>query len=142
MPLELEKEGLPSIVVEKLGLEAKVHEPDLDEWVELVEKMKNLSRSVTIALVGKYVQLPDAYISINEALKHAGVANDTCVKIKYILAEDLETADNIGEILADADGILVPGGFGDRGLKENKCHQICQENKIPFFGISSVCSVQ
>lgn len=136
VPLKIEKEGLASIVVEKLGLESIVHDPDLVEWIELVEKMKNLSRSVTIAIVGKYVQLPDAYISINEALKHAGVANDTCVKIKYIFAEDLESANNIEEIFADVDGILVPGGFGDRGI-EGKiiAARYARENKIPYFGI-------
>src|SRR5690554_5612127 len=89
VPLAIEKEGLPGIVIEKLGLAEKVNEPDLEDWSKMVTKLKNLSQAVTIAIVGKYVELPDAYISINEALKHAGVINDANINIKYVYAEDL-----------------------------------------------------
>ncbi|MFP4662057.1 MAG: CTP synthase [Halanaerobiales bacterium] len=136
VPLSIEKEGLASIVIEKMGLEDKVHEPDLQQWAELVRKMKTLSRQVRIGIVGKYVELPDAYISINESLKHAGVANDTNVDIKYIYAEDLEIDKPAEEFLSDVDGILVPGGFGDRGIEGKiRAIQYARENNIPYFGI-------
>lgn len=136
VPLRLEEEGLATIVIEKLGLEERVHEPDLREWQEMVDKMKNLNHKVRIAIVGKYVELPDAYISINEALKHAGVANDCGVEIKYIYAEDLEGDTSPSEYLQDADGILVPGGFGDRGIEGKiKAIEYARENKVPYFGI-------
>lgn len=90
VPLEIEKEGLPNIVIEALGLEDKVHEPDISEWTRMVERLKSLNNSVKIAIVGKYVELPDAYISINEALKHAGIVNDTNINIEYVNAESLE----------------------------------------------------
>ena len=89
VPLEIEKEGLPNIVIEALGLEDKVHEPDISEWTRMVERLKSLNNSVKIAIVGKYVELPDAYISINEALKHAGIVNDTNINIEYVNAESL-----------------------------------------------------
>ncbi len=136
VPLSLESEGLDSIVIEKLGLEEKVHEPDIEDWRKMVKKMKRLSKEVTIAIVGKYVQLPDAYISINESLKHAGVANDTNINIKFVYAEDLETDKPVEEFFADVDGILVPGGFGDRGIEGKiRAIQYARENKVPYFGI-------
>lgn len=136
VPLNLEKEGLATIVIEKLGLLEKVHQPDLSEWKEMVDKMKNLMQKVTISIVGKYVELPDAYISINEALKHAGVANDACVEINFIYAEDLEGDPSKIDMLKKSSGILVPGGFGDRGI-EGKIIAInyARENNIPYFGI-------
>ena len=136
VPLMLEKEGLANIVIEKLSLESKVHQPDLTEWREMVAKMKNLENKVVISIVGKYVKLPDAYISINESLKHAGVANDCDVEIRYIYAEDLEGERSIEEFLKGTDGILVPGGFGDRGIEGKiKAIKYSRENKIPLFGI-------
>ena len=101
----------------------------------MVNKIKNLKNNVKIALVGKYVELHDAYISVVEALSHGGYANDSNVEIKWINAEDIETG-NVDEILNDVDGVLVPGGFGDRGI-EGKITAIkwARENKIPFFGI-------
>jgi len=133
VPLLLEKEGLAEIVCKRLGLKCK--EPDLTEWERMVEQQKNFKKSVTIALVGKYVELHDAYLSVVEALKHGGIANDTDVKIKWINSEHLNN-DNIEEQLNDADGILVPGGFGDRGI-EGKilAARFARENKIPYFGI-------
>lgn len=133
VPLMLEKEGLAEIVCKRLGLDCSA--PDLTEWEEMVSRQKNLSKSVTIALVGKYVELHDAYLSVVEALKHGGIANTADVKIKWVNAEHLDS-ENIGECLADADGILVPGGFGDRGV-EGKilAAQYARENKVPYFGI-------
>ncbi|MCX7841846.1 MAG: CTP synthase [Clostridia bacterium] len=133
VPLMLEKEGLAEIVCQRLGLSCK--EPDLTEWQQMVEKQKNLEESVTIALVGKYVELHDAYLSVVEALKHGGIANNSDVKIKWVNSEHLNS-ENIKNYLLKADGILVPGGFGDRGI-EGKilAAGFARENKIPYFGI-------
>jgi len=133
VPLILEKENLGNIVCERLNLNCG--KPDLSDWEEIVNKQKNLRKNVTIALVGKYVELHDAYLSIVEALNHAGIANDTNVKIKWINSENVND-ENVEEYLHDADGILVPGGFGDRGI-EGKITAIkyARENKVPFFGI-------
>lgn len=133
VPLMLEREGLADIVCKRLGLEC--HAPDLTEWKEMVEKQRNFKESVTIALVGKYVELHDAYLSVVEALKHGGIANNTDVRIKWVNSEHVDS-ENIGEFLLEADGILVPGGFGDRGI-EGKilAAQYARENKIPYFGI-------
>jgi len=133
VPLWLENEGLADVVCDHLGLEN--HTPDLTEWVEMVENQKKATKTVTIGLVGKYVALPDAYLSVAEALRHAGFANGAIMDIKWINSEDI-TAETAGEILKDCDGILVPGGFGDRGI-EGKIEAIkyARENKVPFFGI-------
>ncbi len=133
VPLMLEKEGLADIVCKRLGL--KCSKSDLKEWIEMVNRQKNLSHSVTIALVGKYVDLHDAYLSVVEALKHGGIANDAEVRIKWINSEELNT-ENIKDIFSDVDGILVPGGFGDRGI-EGKilAARYARENKLPYFGI-------
>ncbi|HHW30975.1 MAG TPA: CTP synthase [Clostridiaceae bacterium] len=133
VPLLLEKEGLANIVCKRLNLNCP--EPDLSDWIELARKQKNLSESVTIALVGKYVELHDAYISIVEALKHGGIANDVDVKIKWINSENV-TDENLDELLDGASGILVPGGFGDRGINGKiRTIKYARENLIPFFGI-------
>ena len=133
VPLMLEKEGLADIVCKRLELTC--HEPDLTEWSEMVEKQKNFKESVTIALVGKYVELHDAYLSVVEALKHGGIANNADVHIKWVNSEHVDT-ENIKSFLLKADGILVPGGFGDRGI-EGKilAAQYARENDIPYFGI-------
>ncbi|WP_368489527.1 CTP synthase [Clostridium sp. BJN0013] len=133
VPLMLHGEGLDDLVCKKLKL--KCNEIDNTEWINMVNKIKKLSRSVNIALVGKYVELHDAYISVVEALSHGGYANDANVNIKWLNSEDI-TRDNIGEYLKDIDGILIPGGFGDRGI-EGKILTAgwARENKIPFFGI-------
>lgn len=133
VPLMLEKEGLAEIVCKRLSLQCNV--PDLTEWREMVNKQKNLADTVTIALVGKYVELHDAYLSVVEALKHGGIANDTDVRIKWVNSEHLN-AENIKNHLLKVDGILVPGGFGDRGI-EGKilAAQYARENKVPYFGI-------
>ena len=133
VPLMLEKEGLADIVCKRLALQCG--KPDLNDWTAMVEKQKNFRQSVTIALVGKYVELHDAYLSVAESLRHGGIANDTEVKIEWVNSE-LCTAENMKECLLKADGVLVPGGFGDRGI-EGKilAAQLARENNIPFFGI-------
>ena len=107
----------------------------MTEWLSLVDRVDNLKEDVRIALVGKYVELHDAYISVVESLKHAGYKHNAKVKIDWIQSEDI-TEENVHEYLKDADGILVPGGFGDRGV-EGKITTIkyARENKVPFFGI-------
>ncbi|HEY5585945.1 MAG TPA: CTP synthase [Ruminiclostridium sp.] len=133
VPLMLEKEGLAKIVCKRLGLECG--EPNLTEWEEMVKRQKNPKSSVSIALVGKYVELHDAYLSVAESLRHGGIANDLQVDIKWVNSEEIENGD-IKDYLKGIDGILVPGGFGDRGI-EGKIQAItyARENKIPFFGI-------
>jgi CTP synthase len=136
VPLHFENQGLANIVINKLNLELKAKEPDLNIWREMVLRMSNLSEQVKIAIVGKYVKLPDAYISINESLKHAGVANNIGVEIKWVYAEDLENGKIADELLNDVDAILVPGGFGDRGIEGKiKAINYARNNNIPFFGI-------
>ncbi|WP_312097962.1 CTP synthase [Niallia sp.] len=133
IPLALQEQNLDQIVCEHLKLKCK--EADMTEWIELVDRVRNLSKTTKIALVGKYVELQDAYISVVEALKHAGYAFDADIDIDWINAEQV-TKDNVQELLQDADGILVPGGFGDRGI-EGKilATQYAREQKVPFFGI-------
>ncbi len=133
VPLSLQSQGLDQIVCEHLKLSCQ--DADMVEWQELVSKVQNLSKQTTIALVGKYVELPDAYISVVEALRHAGYTFDSDIQIKWINAEQV-TTENVKEVLRDVDGILVPGGFGDRGI-DGKIAAIgyARENKVPFLGI-------
>lgn len=133
VPLMLEDEGLADIVLEKLGLETKP--PDLTEWRNMVSIMKSLRFLTTIGLVGKYVSLPDAYLSVAEALRHAGFFHGSAIEIKWINSEEVNPG-NVAELLKDVDGVLVPGGFGDRGI-EGKIQAIryARENNIPFLGL-------
>lgn len=133
VPLWLENEGLADAVCRQLGL--PVTKPDLTEWNEMVSNIKNAKKNVTIGLVGKYVELEDAYLSVAEALRHAGFANGANVDIKWIQSEDI-TRENAADKLLGCDGIIVPGGFGDRGI-EGMIESIryARENKIPMFGI-------
>lgn len=133
IPLMLHKENLDTLVCKKLSLNCG--EIDNSEWTAMVNNIKNLSKNTTIALVGKYVELHDAYISIVEALNHGGFANDSKVNIKWINSEEVNE-NNIGECLKDVNGVLVPGGFGDRGI-EGKilAAKWARENKVPFLGI-------
>ncbi len=132
-PLMLEKGGLANAACRKLNL--KTPPPELDEWIALVDRIKNLHRNVTIGLVGKYVQLHDAYLSVSEALRHAGFALDAKVYINWIDSETL-TEDNYKEMLSDLDGILVPGGFGERGIEGMiLAARYARENKVPYLGI-------
>ena len=132
-PLMLEKQNFSGIVCRELGI--KTPEPDLKEWKELIEKIYHRSRIVTIGLVGKYVQLHDAYLSVAEALRHAGYALNADVDIQWIDSETL-TEETYGEKLAGLDGILVPGGFGSRGIEGMiLAAKYARENHIPYFGI-------
>lgn len=134
VPLLLEKEGLDDIVIERLRLECG--EADMTEWREIVKKIKNPRHCTTIAIVGKYVELHDAYMSVAESLRHAGLFHDSAIDIKWVNAEDLEKADSLDEMLSDIDGILVPGGFGDRGIEGKiRAIQYAREKKVPFLGI-------
>jgi len=132
-PLAMEKENLAGVACKCLKLDCP--EPDLKEWADMVDATKNIKREINIALVGKYIQLHDAYISVVESLKHAGVANGTNVNIQWIDSEEVHT-DNVNDLLKDAQGIIVPGGFGSRGV-EGKVEAIryARENKIPFLGL-------
>ena len=133
VPLLLEKEGLCRVVCRKLGLSAG--EPDMRHWHELVEQIHRATRPVTIALVGKYTELHDAYLSVAESLFHAGTACGAQVDIRWVDSQHL-TAENIADALAGCKGILVPGGFGDRGIEGMiLAAQYARENRIPYLGI-------
>ena len=132
-PLAMEEEHLAEVACECLNLDCP--KPDLDEWRAMIDAWKHPEREVTVALVGKYTQLHDAYISVVEALKHGGVANRAKVNIKWIDSETV-TPDNVDELLHDVKGILVPGGFGDRGI-DGMIHAIryARERHVPFLGL-------
>ena len=132
-PLAMEEEHLAEVACQCLNLPCP--EPDLAEWRAMIDAWKHPEKEVTVALVGKYIQLHDAYISVVESLKHGGVANRASVNIKWIDSETV-TPENIGELLADVSGVLVPGGFGSRGI-EGKIQAIryAREHQIPFLGL-------
>jgi CTP synthase len=133
VPLMLRQEGLDNLVARKLSLDT--YEPDLKKWEEVIEKIKNPEDEVTIALIGKYVGLKDSYKSLNEALIHGGIANNVRVNIRWVDSEEIEKSGS-ERLLSEADGILVPGGFGERGI-EGKIESVryAREKKIPFLGI-------
>ncbi len=133
VPLNLREQGLDEIVVNHLRLD--VPQPDMTEWESLVKRVKSLKKSTEIAIVGKYVALHDAYLSIVESLAHAGIDADSEVKLRWVNAEEI-TPQNVADKLHGVHGILVPGGFGDRGI-EGKITAIqhAREQKVPFFGI-------
>ena len=132
-PLLLEREGLADCVCRKLGL-GNV-QPDLTEWTEMVRRIKAAKRHVRIALVGKYIQLHDAYLSVSESLFHAAAANDAVCDIKWVDSEEL-TQENINDVLGDCEGILVPGGFGDRGIEGMiLAARYAREKDVPYLGI-------
>ena len=132
-PLAMEKEHLAQVVCDCLKLDCP--EPDLEDWKAMVNALRHPTKEVNIALVGKYIQLHDAYISVVEALKHGGIAQHSTVNIKWVDSELLNNS-NVEEVLGDMDGILVPGGFGDRGI-EGKITAIefARIRKIPFLGL-------
>jgi CTP synthase len=133
VPLKLHEEGLDIRVLDILSLEAP--DPDLAEWQTMVEKVKDAPRSCTIAVVGKYTHLRDAYKSITEAITHGGVANDALVRVRWIDSEEVQEK-GAAALLADVDGVLVPGGFGDRGIEGKvEAVQWARENRVPFLGI-------
>ena len=132
-PLMLEKSNFSSIVCRELGIDAP--KPDLTEWTELVDRIKARSKKVTIGLVGKYVQLHDAYLSVAEALRHAGYSLDADVDIHWIDSETLTPSD-YEDKLSGLDGIIVPGGFGSRGIEGMiLAAKFAREHDVPYFGI-------
>lgn len=132
-PLAMEKERLAQVVCESLKLPCP--EPDLDDWKSMVNDLRHPEHEVEIAMVGKYIQLHDAYLSVVEALKHGGIAAHANVKIRWIDSEEV-TEENVGELLEGVDGVLVPGGFGTRGTEGKiTAIQYAREQKIPFLGI-------
>lgn len=134
IPRTLYEQDLDDIILERFGIEAP--EADLSDWDKVVDRLLNAEGKVTVAIVGKYVELPDAYKSINEALLHAGITHKTKVEIDYVDAEALETDDSLVKQLEQADAILVPGGFGERGkLGKMRAITYARENNIPFLGI-------
>lgn len=133
VPLELERQGLGDIVCQRFGYESCV--PDLAEWNAMVESLTHTKHQITIALVGKYAALRDSYLSIVESLVHSGAPFRTAVEIRWVDADEL-TAAHCRDMLADVDGILVPGGFGERGTEGKiAAARYARENKIPYFGI-------
>jgi CTP synthase len=133
VPIMLKRERVDELILKHFGIPYK--EPDLSEWQAMLEALRTPRHEVEIALVGKYIELTDAYKSIYEALTHAGIANDARVRFRKVQAQDVER-DGVERQLAGVDGILVPGGFGDRGI-EGKIEAIrhAREHKVPFFGI-------
>ena len=133
IPLNLQAQGMDDLVLDHFGIQCP--EADMTDWRALENKVLNLKGKVTVGLVGKYVSLPDAYLSIVEALKHAGYAHDTEIDIRWIDAEEVDDQ-NVADYLADVDGVLVPGGFGSRGLiGKIAAIRYAREHKLPFFGI-------
>ncbi|HZP73128.1 MAG TPA: CTP synthase [Gaiellaceae bacterium] len=133
VPLDLREQGLDELVCRKLGIDAP--EPDMEDWLELTQRISARRESIEIALVGKYVKLHDAYLSVHEALKHAGIANGCRVHVRWVDAEDMSLEEARGE-LAGVDGVLVPGGFGSRGWEGKilAC-RVAREDGIPYLGI-------
>jgi len=133
IPLVLEEVGLGDFIVERLGLPAG--EPDLDGWRKLVAEIKRPKEKIHVGMVGKYIELQDAYLSVREALYHAGVHSGCDVQINWISAEDLEKGQNL-DTLGQVDGIVVPGGFGYRGIKGKiVAARYARENKVPYLGL-------
>ena len=132
-PIMLEKSNFSNIVCRELGINAG--EPDLSDWNEMLMQIKNRNKNVTIGIVGKYVQLHDAYLSVAEALRHAGYAYGARTQIEWIDSETIND-ENVSEILGACDGIVVPGGFGNRGIEGKiSTAKYCRENNIPYLGI-------
>ena len=133
VPLIFHQEGLDDKIIELLNIWTRA--PQLDNWEELIRKIKAPKHSVTIAVVGKYVDLTESYKSLNEALYHGGIANDSKVNLNFIDSEKLDS-ETCHQMLADADGILVPGGFGERGIEGKICAaNFARINNVPYFGI-------
>lgn len=132
-PIMLEKQNFSEIVLRELNMSAK--QPDLSDWNEMLDKINNRTKEVTIGLVGKYVALHDAYLSVSEALSHAGYYSGAKVNIEWIDSETI-TEDNVADIIGTCDGIILPGGFGTRGIEGMiTSAQYCRENNKPYLGI-------
>jgi CTP synthase len=134
IPLVFEKQGLADLLIDRLALPDC--SPDMTQWEEMISKLKKPDGEVNLAIVGKYIQNGDAYLSITEALKHGGIANNVEVNIKWIESDHLEEGTDEAKHLGDVHGIVVPGGFGYRGIEGKiKAIRFARENKIPFFGL-------
>ncbi len=135
VPLLLEAQGLGDLIVGDLGLQETVGPADLTAWRALVERIKRPKPELEIALVGKYIELPDAYLSVSEALRHAGWANERNVRIRWVDSETL-TPENVGDRLAGVAGVLVPGGFGHRGIEGKVlAARLAREQRVPYLGL-------
>src|SRR5690606_5476119 len=136
IPTMLNEQGLDAYIIEQLGLGTKAGEVDWSGWAQLLKAVHEPSHEVTIALVGKYIDLPDAYLSVTEALRAGGFAHQTKVSIRWVASDECETPEGAAKMLADVDGICVPGGFGVRGI-EGKLGALrfARENGIPVLGL-------
>lgn len=136
VPLLLKEEKFDEMVCKLLNINSPKPEADMKSWEEMVNRLQNINKSVKVALIGKYVQLQDAYLSLAEALRHGGIANDVRVDIEYIDAEKINSLEDVKKLTAGCQGIVVPGGFGERGT-EGKIYavQYARENNIPYLGI-------
>ena len=134
VPLSLQKEKVDNIIIKYLDL--KCRDDDLADWKKMVDVIKNPSRSVKIALVGKYVELNDAYLSVVESLKHGGIASDVKVDLVWVNSEEIEKEEDVSKFFASVSAIIVPGGFGSRGIEGKiKAIKYARENKVPFLGL-------
>jgi len=134
VPLNYHKQGIDELVLKQFKLEVKPS--NIKYWEDLVEKVDNLKDEIEISLVGKYVELHDAYLSVAESLKHAGYANNVKVNINWVNSEELEKTNNLKEVFKNTSGIIVPGGFGSRGIEGKiKAIKYARENKVPYLGI-------
>ncbi|MEQ5774057.1 MULTISPECIES: CTP synthase [unclassified Thalassospira] len=134
VPISYHKYGLDNEVLHHFGLQAQ--DPDMGPWEDICDTVRNPEGEVTIGIVGKYIQLPDAYKSLTEALVHGGISNKVRVKIEWIASDDLEKTENVSERLSKLDAIMVPGGFGERGAEGKiAAARYARENKVPYFGI-------
>jgi CTP synthase len=135
VPLLFEAQGLGELVVKELGLEEQASPADLTAWRALVDRIKRPKPELEVALVGKYIELPDAYLSVTEAIRHAGWANERSIVIRWVDSEAL-TADNTAERLAGVAGVVVPGGFGHRGIEGKVlAARYAREHKVPYLGL-------
>jgi CTP synthase len=135
VPLQFEEAGLGSLLIRELGLEADARDPDLDTWRELVDLIKRPKPTLEIGLVGKYIELPDAYLSVTESLKHAGWAHEVDVKIRWVDSETV-TRETVAERLEGLAGIVVPGGFGHRGIEGKVlAAKYARQNRVPYLGL-------
>lgn len=134
VPMALENQDMANVILKRLGMKEK--KPDLKNWEQLVNKIKNPKRTIKVALAGKYTKLNDAYISVVESLKHAGYAYDAKIEIKWLASDDCTSLDEAAKMLSDVDALVVPGGFGVRGI-EGKLNVIryARENNLPFLGL-------
>ncbi|MDD3238108.1 MAG: CTP synthase [Candidatus Gastranaerophilales bacterium] len=136
VPLAMEEQNLAGVVMQRLLMDDKKKTPDLKSWIELVDKIKNPKKTIKIAIAGKYTKLSDAYISVVESLKHAGYKHNAQIDIRWIASDECTDMDKTKEMLKDVDGLVIPGGFGIRGI-EGKLNAIryARENNLPFLGL-------